>query len=164
MERKYKAVAAAERLRKIFPGVKSSGHVLSIPMPGHSLDRTAEGESESSADPGTVLDSLIEESDVVFALTDSREARWLPTVIAAAKDKLLINSALGFDSYLVMRHGQTPTSAGTKLGCYFCSDVVAPGNSIADRSLDQQCTVTRPVDHKRSNLFPALKLTWFAFL
>ena len=93
--------------------------------------------------------------------------RWLPTVIAAAKKKILINVALGFDSYLVMRHGlhststpeveqEKPSNVGTnhanppafyprRLGCYFCNDIVAPGNSMADRSLDQQCTVTRPV-------------------
>lgn len=62
--------------------------------------------------------------------------------------QLVLNAALGFDTYLVMRHGytgplnnpeQTATAAaaassvtklveGSQLGCYFCSDVVAPGN------------------------------------
>ena len=89
--------------------------------------------------------------------------------MCAAYGKLLINTALGFDTYLVMRHGQTPapvepssvsTSTGTdiadslavsaalapetRLGCYFCNDIVAATNSQKDRTLDQQCTVTRP--------------------
>jgi len=36
--------------------------------------------------------------------------------------QLAFNAALGFDSYVVMRHGMH----GSGLGCYFCNDVVAP--------------------------------------
>lgn len=48
--RAYKAPAAAARLRKIFPGVRSEGVVLSIPMPGHPLhlaDSATAGEIQS---------------------------------------------------------------------------------------------------------------------
>lgn len=40
-----------------------------------------------------------------------------------------MNAALGFDSYLVMRHGARPEAPDhAKLGCYFCNDVVAPAD------------------------------------
>lgn len=59
--------------------------------------------------------------------------------------QLVINAALGFDTFLVQRHGvrkienDAQASAyvhgdferaipGSELGCYFCNDVVAPGN------------------------------------
>lgn len=74
--------------------------------------------------------------------------------------QLAINAALGFDTFLVMRHGAGPlpppppvpspdAAAGAataaspvRLGCYFCNDVVAPLDSTAGRTLDQQCTVS----------------------
>merc|ERR1719487_2332525 len=91
------------------------------------------------------LEALIEEHDVVYLLMDSRESRWLPTVIGAAKGKLVMNVALGFDTYLVMRHGLPSSSSSEKvdsaqvkpgsiywgqLGCYYCNDVVAPMDSL----------------------------------
>lgn len=44
-----------------------------------------------------------------------------------------MNAALGFDSYLVMRHGARTAysfvnGTSTRLGCYYCNDVVAPAD------------------------------------
>uniref|UniRef100_A0A665UFK5 Ubiquitin-like modifier-activating enzyme ATG7 n=1 Tax=Echeneis naucrates TaxID=173247 RepID=A0A665UFK5_ECHNA len=157
---KSKATAAVDRLTKIFPGVISEGYNMSIPMPGHPVNFSQATLSQAQRDVEQ-LEKLISEHDVVFLLMDTRESRWLPTVIAASKRKLVVNAALGFDTFVVMRHGlkkspitgsapSIPGSSlfsnipGHKLGCYFCNDVVAPGDSTRDRTLDQQCTVSRP--------------------
>lgn len=166
---KSKALAAAEKLQKIFPGVTTQGFTLSIPMPGHPVNFSDETMNQACSDVEK-LEALIAEHDVIFLLMDTRESRWLPTVVAASKKKLVINAALGFDTFVVMRHGlkkgtqeeagdshpDIPGSSdflgsslfsnipGYKLGCYFCNDVVAPGDSTRDRTLDQQCTVSRP--------------------
>ena len=138
-----KAMAAAAKLAEIFPGMKSRGVIMSIPMPGHNI---AEHMKSSTFQDVDELERLIDEHDVVYILTDTRESRWLPTVICASKNKLCINTALGFNTYLVMRHGCGVDSVdgSVRLGCYFCNDVMAPANSTKDRTLDQQCTVTRP--------------------
>ncbi|XP_046408328.1 ubiquitin-like modifier-activating enzyme ATG7 [Ischnura elegans] len=151
-----KAEAAADALRKVFPGVVAKGVKLSIPMPGHGASQRDEVVQAAQQ-----LEELICASDVVFLLTDTRESRWLPTMLSSFHGKLAINAALGFDTFLVMRHGMRPAHSapsaaappmdftakligGEQLGCYFCNDIVAPGNSTRDRTLDQQCTVTRP--------------------
>ena len=56
----------------------------------------------------------------------------------------MLNVALGFDTFLVMRHPCNLHGREMSAGCYFCSDIVAAGNSQRERTLDQQCTVTRP--------------------
>ncbi|CAA7040912.1 unnamed protein product [Microthlaspi erraticum] len=145
----FKAVAAVKSLNQIFPAVESSGVVMAIPMPGHPISSQ---EEESVLGDCNRLRDLVESHDAVFLLTDTRESRWLPSLLCANANKVAINAALGFDSYMVMRHGAGPTSLsddmnkkdGQRLGCYFCNDVVAPQDSMTDRTLDQQCTVTRP--------------------
>jgi len=143
---KPKAVAAAAKLKTIFPNMETQGHQFSIPMPGHAV---TESELPFVKEAVQKMEELVKAHDVIFLLTDSRESRWLPTLLGVANDKLVINSALGFDTYLVMRHGAIPQGEekkieGERLGCYFCNDVVAPQDSQKDRTLDQQCTVTRP--------------------
>ncbi|KAH7883150.1 hypothetical protein F5I97DRAFT_1902440 [Phlebopus sp. FC_14] len=139
---KPKAACAAERLKKIFPGINANGYNLSIPMPGHPISPASVEQTKKDVEQ---LEKLFDEHDAVFLLMDSRESRWLPTVLGAAKGKIILNAALGFDTYLVMRHGaRASTSKGSRLGCYYCNDIVAPADSLTDRTLDQMCTVTRP--------------------
>ncbi|KAL5474974.1 hypothetical protein EMCRGX_G027015 [Ephydatia muelleri] len=156
---KRKALAAAESLKCIFPGMVTSGVELNIPMPGHAVGTSAKAIDQTKKTV-ELLEELVLSHDAVFLLMDTRESRWLPTMLCAFHSKLCINAALGFDTFMVMRHGYRPPAGstlpasdtktkhtklpGNELGCYFCSDVVAPTNSTRDRTLDQQCTVTRP--------------------
>ncbi|KAJ4461075.1 putative autophagy-related protein 7 [Paratrimastix pyriformis] len=138
-----KAQAAAEELVRIFPGVHARAETLTIPMPGHAIKPGGAEEAQTRADVEK-LEKLIVEHDVVYLLMDTRESRWLPSLLCALHGRLVINCALGFDSFVVMRHGAAPDGGRPAVGCYYCNDVVAPRNSTTDRTLDQQCTVTRP--------------------
>ncbi|XP_050918323.1 ubiquitin-like modifier-activating enzyme atg7 [Lathyrus oleraceus] len=160
----FKATAAVESLKRIFPAVEAEGIVMAIPMPGHPVNSQ---EQENVLDDCRRLRDLIDAHDAVFLLTDTRESRWLPTLLCANAIKITMTAALGFESFLVMRHGAGPFSSACdssaetassssadlsvndangkhRLGCYFCNDVVAPTDSTSNRTLDQQCTVTRP--------------------
>ncbi len=164
---KPKAVAAADAVKRIFPDVDATGVELTIPMPGHPPAVQIESEVQSVLESTEKLGTLIDEHDVVFMLLDTRESRWLGTLMCAGsgggtsgggeREKLAITAALGFESFVVMRHGASaPEKSSAKgmkkeehqqerrLGCYFCSDVIAPANSTRDRTMDQQCTVARP--------------------
>ena len=58
---------------------------MSIPMPGHPVPI---GNIEQTKADVERLESLFDEHDAVFLLMDSRESRWLPTVLGAAKGKV----------------------------------------------------------------------------
>lgn len=144
----FKAPIAARRLSEVFPMVTTRGVNLKIPMPGHAVGQNEEAIKEVLQN-AEQLEELVKEHDVIFLLTDSRESRWFPTVLAGLHNKVCLTIALGFETYLAMRHGLSAKvhddeKNGARLGCYFCNDVVAPRDSLRDRSLDQQCTVSRP--------------------
>lgn len=149
---RFKAERAAEKLREIYPGVDAAGHVLGVPMAGHPITDEKKTLAEYEQ-----LKQLIEEHDVIFLLLDTREARWLPTLMGKAAGKIVLNAALGFDSYVVMRQGsripaeglaslvKTPQPEGLgepeELGCYFCNDVVAPADvSALELLIERQMT------------------------
>ena len=198
---RQKACAAAEACNRVNPNIDCKGIVMEIPFPGifreikrrdaadkavaASLQDLCQSQNSSyihkahtdlmiNQDIRKCLAELretIDEHDIVFNVLDSKEARWLPTLLCAASNKFMITGAVGFDSYLVMRHGSGPVSpasnlptapggndscSGTvnhdhvlpsaRLGCYFCSDLTSGtgGTAYEDRRLDQQCSVTRP--------------------
>lgn len=130
-----KAETAAMRAKEICPYADITGESIAIPMPGHVIDNEEEFASACHR-----LEDLVKSHDVIFLLTDSRESRWMPALLGAALDKLVITVALGFDSFVAMRHGAKTSS----IGCYFCHDVNSPSDTLSGRTLDQQCTVTRP--------------------
>uniref|UniRef100_A0A453F1U9 Ubiquitin-like modifier-activating enzyme ATG7 n=1 Tax=Aegilops tauschii subsp. strangulata TaxID=200361 RepID=A0A453F1U9_AEGTS len=152
-----RATAIVPHLKERCPAVDVEAIQMEIPAPGNPV-------SPSVLDDCERLQTLVASSDVVFLLTDTRESRWLPTLLCANENKIAITAALGYDSYLAMRHGAGPgtNSEGSdmvaamnklsaedvlgrqRLGCYFCNDVIAPVDSVSNRTLDQQCTVTRP--------------------
>ncbi|KAL8272891.1 hypothetical protein Esti_003200 [Eimeria stiedai] len=145
---RLKAEAARDGIIAVRPSMECNAVVLDVPMPGHPRFLAGDllGQRVSA------LQELIDKHDVVFLLTDSRESRWLPSLLVAERQErfsrgvlgrrppLALTVALGFDSMLVMRHGY----AQNGLGCYFCHAVNGPGDSISHRTLDEQCTVTRP--------------------
>lgn len=101
-----KAQAAADRLKEIFPGVVclsrvffnyilvnnwfkvSKGVQLTIPMPGHSVGESTMTQTLESVE---TLKELIKNSDLIFLLMDSRESRWLPTMLGAFYNKVIFS-------------------------------------------------------------------------
>lgn len=68
----------------LFPQ-NANGYNMAIPMPGHPIPS---GSIEQAKKDVQQLEALFDDHDVVFLLMDSRESRWLPTVLGAAKGKV----------------------------------------------------------------------------
>ena len=54
-------------------------------MPGHPIPPASVAQAQKDVEQ---LESLFDTHDAVFLLMDSRESRWLPTVLGAAKGKV----------------------------------------------------------------------------
>jgi ubiquitin-like modifier-activating enzyme ATG7 len=121
---------------------------LFIPMPGHAILNMTETKA-------TIVEfiEIVQKYDTLFLLTDSRESRWLPSMLGAFYGKKVMTVALGFESFVTIRHGvflcnkdpfEYRIDDTLRESCYFCQDVIAPTNSMSERTLDQQCTISRP--------------------
>lgn len=167
---RMKATVAAEELKAINPAINSHGVVFEVPMPDHVVQGDMEKEEMERVVERKVnhLCDLIDTHDVVFLLTDTRESRWLPSLLCCIARKLCINIALGGDSLVIQRYGldsEVYAKEGLKQlkslhtllsgkctvdedylkrdSCYFCSDILSPVDSLTDRDIDQLCTTTR---------------------
>lgn len=58
---------------------------MSIPMPGHPVPPSGLAQTKADVDK---LEQLFDEHDVVYLLMDSRESRWLPTLLGTTKRKV----------------------------------------------------------------------------
>lgn len=131
-----KASRAAQALADIYPGVNAKGYDMTVPMAAHPFGDAQEPDVRADYEK---LRELFESHDAIFLLMDTRESRWLPTVMGKSMGKIVMNAALGFDTYVLMRHGVKPARfeqqqgegeqiKGEELGCYYCNDVVVPGD------------------------------------
>lgn len=58
---------------------------MAIPMPGHPVPSQ---EEPAVLDDCRRLHDLVDSHDVVFLLTDTRESRWLPSLLCANLNKV----------------------------------------------------------------------------
>jgi ubiquitin-like modifier-activating enzyme ATG7 len=136
---KNKAETAAINLKKIYGNVEPKGINMKVPMPGYRTDNKTELQETLEK-----FVNIIMAHDVIFLLTDTRESRWLPTLLAKLYNKLCLTAAIGFDTFVAVRHGRMLGESGDDLGCYFCTDSLDISNTIINAPMDKRCTVTRP--------------------
>lgn len=74
----------------------SNGIVLNIPMPGHTVSDSLIDQIRKDVE---TLEQLIEEHDAIFLLMDSRESRWLPSMLGSAKNKVCVAGVVQFILY-----------------------------------------------------------------
>ena len=150
-----KVEAAKINLLKIAPHTIIETIFIKVPMPGHFVTESA---IESTFADLLKVEELIKNHDILLNCFDSREARYFPSLIGALYNKLCLSIGIGYDSFVIVRHGKygpnfyknikegkiTDEKEKENIGCFFCSDYLPPSDSMSNRTLDQQCTVSRP--------------------
>lgn len=97
-----KAEAAVKNMKLLIPSIDAKAYQFKIPMPGHSC---SEDMLEKEFENLQKLEELIKEYDVVFNVLDSREARYFPTVFSGIYNKVCISVGLGYDNFVIVKHG-----------------------------------------------------------
>lgn len=62
-------------------------------MPGHPIPPASVDKTKKDI---TLLEKLFDDHDAIFLLMDSRESRWLPTVMGASKGKVRIAASVRY--------------------------------------------------------------------
>lgn len=78
-------MASAANIKTIHPGCVTKGYDLHVPMPGHPVGESMMAKTLESL---KIIEDLVSSHDVLFLLTDSRESRWLPTLLGAHFNKV----------------------------------------------------------------------------
>lgn len=97
-----KADAAVKNMKLLIPTINAQAYKFKIPMPGHSC---SEQMLDSEFANLQILEDLIKEHDIIFNVLDSREARYFPTLMAGIYNKLCISVGLGYDNFVIVKHG-----------------------------------------------------------
>lgn len=84
-KKQEKVKAAAFRIKEIHPGMVANGHKIHIPMPGYTIGVSLKDQTVQALNQ---IEQLVQNHDVIYLLTDSRESRWLPTMLGATHDKV----------------------------------------------------------------------------
>eukprot|EP00921_Rhytidocystis_pertsovi_P023060 GHVQ01036746.1.p1 GENE.GHVQ01036746.1~~GHVQ01036746.1.p1 ORF type:complete len:390 (+),score=71.85 GHVQ01036746.1:108-1172(+) len=170
---KPKSIAARDHLLEIRPDANCKAVCLDVPMPGHGrygedevrlrsglrvleelvcshhvvMLLTDSRESRYIAALMSHYRNQTAEPRQLFQTPPSSDLRgeksqtnpFLPA-LPLSTPPLCVCVAVGFDSLVVIRHSYFQ---GPPLACYFCNDITAPTDTLTNRTLDQQCTVSR---------------------
>ena len=97
-----KAEACVKNLKLIAPNIKTTAYSFKIPMPGHFC---TESQLEDEYENLLRFEELVKSHDVVYNILDTREARYFPTLFAAIHNKLCLSVGLGYDNFVIVKHG-----------------------------------------------------------